>query len=134
MKMEVNFYWKNPPSEMKAILNPEIKEIVMHIGKRSGAGRYCKHCGISFCKGGTSEVHSSELPWYEYCPLCGSEGTYVCSFTWTMFKQKWLLKKYYNNKEFSIIDDYDNQYTIAEFLEEELDNVFIESQAFDVFC
>lgn len=43
-----------------------------HIGKRSAAGPYCWDCGVTLCKGGSSQVHyGSEF--YDACPKCGKK-------------------------------------------------------------
>lgn len=69
--MGTNYYWIKSTEEYKNIwpgidfnLNDEDLEndnktgdIHIHIGKRSAAGLYCKHCGVTICKGGFREVH-----------------------------------------------------------------------------
>ena len=150
--MGTNFYWKELPKELKKY-EPHIYTItddkhmnpLWHIGKRSGSGLYCIHCGITFCKNGTSRVHYNDNPyplfseeykkaqkqyWYDRCPICGGEGDYVCSFTWTFMMQKYIIETY-NNRNINnklIVNEYDEEFTVKEFLEEELNNCFIEFQ------
>ena len=109
-----------------------------HIGKRSGAGKYCMDCGTTFCIHGTSRIHYNDNPyelfsdayeqaqkyyWYDKCPICGKEGTYICTFTWTFMKQKEILNDLrWNKRKFCdeklIINEYEEEFTPKEFWEE----------------
>ena len=134
--MGTNFYWKELPKELKELMTPENKDILMHIGKRSSAGLYCKECGISLCEHGIQYVHGSSYDdeWYDKCPLCGGEGQHCCSFTWTFLKQKTILKEYIAVQEPIIVNEYYEEFTAREFFDKELSSVIIEFQAYCWFC
>lgn len=128
--MGTNFYWKSIPKEFKRYI-PHVEKLfgdvghdivlLVHIGKRSAAGLYCYDCGTTLNKYGTDHVHDCEWSeWYNRCPICGREGTPICTFRWTFMKHKWLVEKLYNEncKEKLIIDEYGNEYTPTEFRQE----------------
>ena len=137
--MGTNYYWITLPKELEdGIAN---KEILLHIGKRSAAGNYCKKCGTTFHKFGTNEIHGQYNPhptlealkgekdalieyeveynsyWYRQCPICGGYGTYICSFTWTFMKQKEIIKSLVGVEKPVIRDEYGDIYSAREFLE-----------------
>lgn len=152
--MSTNFYWKNLPKELKQYdiditydkFNP-----VWHIGKRNAAGKYCIDCGITFCMIGTSKIHYDKNPykflskewkeaekhyWYDKCPLCGKEGIVICSFTWTFMKQKEIIKNMVKNNisKKLIVNEYEEEFTPKEFLEQELYKCKVEYQSYGRFC
>lgn len=59
--MSTNFYWKTLPKEFKGKDNSEESPYI-HIGKRSGAGLYCKDCGVTLCTRGTSTECGQDSP------------------------------------------------------------------------
>lgn len=168
--MGTNFYWKKLPKELKQYeklvqtqtkdkdmyLYQELMNPLWHIGKRSGAGKYCMNCGTTFCIHGTTRIHYNDNPyelfsdayeqaqkyyWYDKCPICGKEGTYICTFTWTFMKQKEIIRKLYAEevkgrlKETKlIVNEYDEEFTPKEFWEEELKNCPVEYQSCCEFC
>ena len=127
--MGTNFYWRKIPQEFQKYQN-NVYEVVScydardsvlkHIGKRSGAGLYCYDCGTTLHRLGTDYVHSGEGDWYPKCPICGREGSPMCTFRWTFMKHKWLVQKLANEgcTEKLIIDEYGDEYTPLEFLGE----------------
>ena len=128
--MGTNFYWKRIPKEFeryKANVENYIGDcddthnVLLHIGKRSAAGLYCHDCGITLNKYGTDYVHDSMYDdWYEVCPICGREGTPICTFRWTFMKHKWLIEKLAHEgcREKCIVDEYGDSYSPIEFLSE----------------
>lgn len=128
--MGTNFYWKELPKEFKRYkANVEkyigdcddTHNVLLHIGKRSAAGLYCYECGTTLNKYGTDFVHDSMYDdWYEVCPICGREGTPICSFRWTFMKHKWMIEKLAHEgcKEKCIVDEYGDSYSPIEFLSE----------------
>lgn len=136
--MGTNFYWIKLPKELKKFEKQFKKEckdtnVLYHIGKRSASGNYCYECGTTFCIHGTSKIHYDENPyplfsdaykeaqkyyWYEKCPICGSEGKYITSFTWTFMKQKEIIQalELRNCNDVIIKDEYDTKFTAREFL------------------
>lgn len=128
--MGTNFYWKIKPNFEE---NEDYFDS-FHIGKRSGAGKYCTKCETTLCKKGKNKIHSSSFDdWYDKCPICNSDKhlTTVCSFSWESKRQKKLVEglakinRFFFNKKV-IIDEYNNEYTAKEFLENELKNVKFE--------
>ena len=148
------------PKELKQyekLINTQTQDKNMnplwHIGKRSGAGKYCMNCGTTFCIHGTTRIHYDDNPyqfltqewedaqkyyWYEKCPICGKEGTYICTFTWTFMKQKQIIEQLSLNPNTLdkklIVDEYDEEFTPKEFWEEELKNCPVEYQSCCEFC
>lgn len=63
--MGTNFYWKKvQPWFLENAKNPnvspdDVENILLHIGKRSGAGLYCPKCGCSARRHGTQYVHQN---------------------------------------------------------------------------
>lgn len=127
--------------------------MLYHIGKRSGAGLYCEECGTTFCRYGTVRIHYNDNPyplfseeykraqkdyWYEKCPICGKEGTYICTFTWTFMKQKQIIYKLLENphtiNEKLIYNEYAEEFTPYEFIYDELGNCPVEYQSCCEFC
>ena len=128
--MGTNFYWKAIPRELEKYKanvekyigavddNPD--NVLLHIGKRSAAGRYCYECGTTLNKYGTDHVHNCEWSeWYERCPICGKEGSPLCTFRWTFMKHKWLIEKLANEvcRQYLIVDENGEEYTPIEFLQ-----------------
>jgi len=79
--------------------------------------------------------------YFDKCPCCGADMNYpnkdveqVCSFTWSMFLHKKIIQKYLDSDKKMIIDEYDNEFTCQEFLEEELNNTVYEHQHAWEFC
>lgn len=126
--MGTNFYWREIPKEFKRYkANVEnyigdcdgTHNVLLHIGKRSGAGLYCRECGTTLNKHGTDHVHDCNFSeWYEVCPICGKEGTPIFSFRWTLMLQKWLIKVYaiQGITDKLIVDENGEEYTPQEFL------------------
>ncbi len=102
--MSTNYYWRTSLDRLDPITLPtgdviELAEILdrcdprIHIGKRSGAGRYCWACQQTLCPGGIAAVHQG-IPiseWPEECPVCGkrpvisktfNREAFACSFSW----------------------------------------------------
>ena len=125
-----NFYWKNIPPELEKFITSENKELILHIGKRSGAGDYCCTCGTTMCKEGDRGIHhtSDNSAWYDKCPICGQRGNYICSFTWTFMKQKHIIEKYIDSNKYLIVNEYGEEFTPRKFLEEELSNSKVQYQ------
>jgi hypothetical protein len=128
-KMGTNFYWKEIPKEFKKYI-PHVKkwfgdvghdDVLVHIGKRSAAGKYCYECGTTLKKAGTDNIHDCMYDdWYSECPICGREGTPICSFRWTMLRHKWLIEALADEgwTKKCIVDEYGDSYSHIEFLQE----------------
>ena len=129
--MGTNFYWKEIPKEFEQYkanvkrcsvygFDNNNENVLKHIGKRSGAGLYCYECGTTLNKLGTDHLHDCESEWYERCPICGREGSPLCTFCWTFMKHKWLIEKLAHEgcKEKCIVDEYGDSYSPIEFLQE----------------
>lgn len=142
--MGTNFYWKTVPEEFEQYRDTVSKNVncfderdsvLIHIGKRSAAGPYCYDCGTTLCKDGTDCIHAvgDKKDWYDVCPICGREGTNACTFRWTILKHKWLVEKLCidNVKDKLIVDEYGDEYTPLEFLQEA--NVPVEYQTCQEF-
>jgi len=136
--MGTNFYWIKKTSEDR-------DNIQDHIGKRSAAGRYCWDCGTTLCVHyGTHDVHSGNGKWSDVCPACGKPynrkthsyssamvelgfqraarekptGVSSCSsFTWTLMKHYWRLKKMRGLTRPVVEDEYGATYTADDFLD-----------------
>lgn len=130
--MGTNFYWKRIPREFEKYKSNVEKisvyggfeknneNVLKHIGKRSSAGMYCYECGTTLNKYGTDHLHDYEYSeWYEVCPICGKEGTPICSFRWTIMLHKWLIDLYVKKGRTTkmIVDEYGEEYTPQEFLQ-----------------
>lgn len=118
--MGTNFYWKEIPEELKKYKDTVYDEdILKHIGKRSGAGRYCYDCGTTLNKYGSDCVHSTEYDyWYDKCPICGKEiKSNICSFTWTFLLQKEIVLSKINSPRALIVDEYGTEYYTKDFIE-----------------
>ena len=144
--MGTNFYWKKLPIDLEPYKDTvdmtDNNNILMHIGKRSAAGLYCLDCGCTFHKYGTDHIHGEYNPhsffdkekyntelktyWYDKCPVCGKDGTNICTFRWTFLKQKEIIEDmsigeiYYEKRHEPIpkviVDEYGQEYTATEFL------------------
>ena len=136
--MGTNFYWKKPIQDKEYDWDL-YGDIQVHIGKRSAAGAYCNDCGTTLCEDGTRDVHSSKKQtsafdtrgWFNECPGCGiprSELKGCTSFTWTLMKHKWNLVELLDSDEKVVVNEYDEEFTAKEFLDE-LSSVRIEFQA-----
>lgn len=71
--MGTNFYWSVPEAKLP---NGEQMPIdrddpVVHIGKRSAAGRYCWDCDVTLQIGGKDEIHMGRAGQLDACPNCG---------------------------------------------------------------
>ena len=149
--MGTNFYWIEKQKWMEKFeKNSKIDfdddmNIFKHIGKRSAAGFYCKSCGATLCEYGTRHVHDTyitmpygekEIRFHDVCPVCNSDKNLIgaCSFTWTFMKHKRELEKLAkkNSDEKVVQDEYGEQFTAKEFLEEV--DVSIEFQDASEFC
>jgi hypothetical protein len=130
--MGTNFYWISDDKYADEY------DIHIHIGKRSAAGSYCYDCGTTLNSEGTSEIHtgSNQLSqWLDECPACntlkgaGNVKT-CCSFTWTLLKHKWEIKRLAKEEPDKkiIYNEYDEKFTAKEFLEEELKTCMVEYQ------
>lgn len=129
--MGTNFYWKSIPKEFEKYkanverhsvygFDNNNENVLKHIGKRSGAGLYCYECGTTLNKFGTDHLHDCEYSeWYERCPICGREGSSICTFRWTFMKHKWLIEKLAGEgcRQYLIVDENDEEYTPLEFLQ-----------------
>ena len=129
--MGTNFYWKRIPKEFEQYkanvkrcsvygFDNNNENVLKHIGKRSAAGLYCYECGTTLNKHGTDRVHDCEYDeWYKVCPICGEEGTPICSFRWTLMLHKWLIELYAKKGRTvnMIVDEYGGEYTPQEFLQ-----------------
>ena len=126
--MGTNFYWKALPQEFKrykANVEKYIGDcddtgnVLLHIGKWSAAGKYCYECGTTLNKHGTDHLHDCEYSeWYKRCPICGREGSPLCTFCWTFMKHKWLIEELAEDgcKRKLIVDENGEDYTPLEFL------------------
>lgn len=158
--MGTNFYWKKLPKELKQYekliktqTNDRDMNPLYHIGKRSGAGKYCMDCGTTFCIHGTTRIHYNDNPydlfsdayeqaqkyyWYDKCPICGKEGTYICTFTWTFMKQKQIIEQLSLNpttlNKKLIVDEYEEEFTPTEFLFNVIESCPVEYQSCCEFC
>ena len=123
--MGTNFYWKKLPKELEKFRTPENEEMLMHLGKRSAAGKYCRDCGTTLNRWGTQYVHRGgiqEIDWYNKCPICGGEGKNSCSFTWTFLLQKKILERLYDkSSDKLIVNEYGDEFTVREFYTGELE-------------
>jgi hypothetical protein len=79
--MGTNIYWLLDEHREENKDDPDT-----HIGKREGAGLYCRPCGVTLCREGAHMVHATESTWFEKCPACGGPGQFVGSFTFTKRK------------------------------------------------
>lgn len=152
--MGCNFYWKDVEADSN-------EDLLRHIGKRSAAGQYCWDCGITLVARDSRDVHFSSGQCFDECPNCGAtlEGdltrstaavelgfaeptevprkgiTSASSFVWTMMRHKWYLQALVamGDEEKRVIDEYGSEYTAAEFLDNALASVAIETQYAGVF-
>jgi len=160
--MSTNYYWKelpqwfydNIPKKTLKMYMDEENNILIHIGKRSMAGKYCSKCGIVQRREGTREVHSSSFSlsqiailtkeqkqkiqdsfYYKKCPCCG--GSFKdddkniilsCSFTWSMYRHKWLIIEQLENKDKIIVDEYGKELSAYDFIHNVLANTIVEEQ------
>ena len=149
--MGTNFYWIKKQKwmneyksckELPKVFDLDNDELdnynpFIHIGKRSSAGHYCTKCGITYCRGGEREIHMGGYIWDDVCPACGSNDhkTFVCSFTWTMRRHEWEIRKLIANEceEKVIQDEYGEQFTAEEFLCDALENAIVTNQHFAEF-
>lgn len=144
--MGTNFYWREVPKEFErykanvekyiGAIDDNPDNVLLHIGKRSAAGLYCRDCGITLNKHGTGYVHNCDYAdwWYKRCPICGREGVPVSSFCWTFMKHKWLIEALADEgwTKKLIVDEYGDSYSPIEFLQEI--NTPIEFQSCCEFC
>jgi hypothetical protein len=106
--MGTNFYYNGDSSVDEDSLR-------RHIGKRSGAGLFCRDCEVTFCQDGTQRLHFSQLQ-HKVCPNCGGEGTYATSFTWTLGRHLRDLQDLRGYEVPVVVDEYGDEYTAEEFL------------------
>jgi len=120
-------------------------EKMIHIGKRSAAGRYCWDCKKTLCKSGEEFIHYSNnyFNWYNECPTCGKKaigetldisaagrelgfnkskphekhGVQSCSsFSWAIRKN--IIESWFaTDNSLKIYDEYGEEYTWEEFEE-----------------
>lgn len=125
--MGTNYYW---------ISDSDLDSPVVHIGKKSAAGLYCRSCGIT-SRGHTAYIHDNRRndPTEQciidairinapVCPNCGEPWELTSSFTFTMmwhldkladvFMSDQLLNK--RDRKPVIIDEYNTPYTASDFL------------------
>ena len=98
-------------------------ESLYHIGKRSAAGHYCKKCNMPLALGGMTNLHGDGRHW-DKCPICKTKQEdlgFVCSFTWQWGKKYWK-NVFEKHPELIIVDEYDDEYTIENFLKEEIES------------
>ncbi len=143
--MGTNFYWIK--SNVKTDETVSKDNIFDHIGKRSAAGGYCWDCGTTLLINyGTHGVHrgDKDARWSDVCPSCGKStprkenrysaamvelgftqathekltGVSSCSsFTWTLMKHYWELKKMRGLNVKVVCDEYGREFTADEFLD-----------------
>jgi len=128
-------------------ININEPEYGLHLGKRSAAGYYCWDCKLTLCAGGEINVHKSLENWYTECPKCGKSKDKIkgfkntasvefgfckpndlkrigvhtcCSFTWAENPDeiKNFCKK--NLDKNIVVNEYGEEFTGKQFLEEEL--------------
>ncbi len=123
--MSTNFYWKLPVPKTYTLPTGQEIEIPVdhmdpriHIGKRSGAGEFCRNCSVTLCKDGEDAIHYGKSEWYSSCPVCHTDNdvTIVCSFTWAQDAGKIILVCKEKWNEEIIEDDNGSIYTGREFL------------------
>lgn len=107
--MSTNYYWITG-SEL-----PEDSPLV-HIGKRSLAGKYCANCGTTLCLHGITAVHDGSAVWSDVCPICGGPGERTSSFTWTMLLHRSKLEGLAYSTKPCVRDEYGVELTPAYFL------------------
>lgn len=123
--MSTNFYWRldfphtvTLPTGDQYKMRADHMDPKVHIGLRSGAGRYCWDCRQTFCIDGIAGIHASRSKWHEVCPSCGKPpGEYgACTFTWAQDPKRVrsTCEKYATSQV--IADEYDRLFTGAEFL------------------
>lgn len=140
--MSTNYYWKEIPKWFKENIRnlyTDEESPYLHIGKRSCAGRYCFHCGVTLCKRGTDLAHNHLADWHDTCPSCGKVvTTSTFDFTWTMFKHKDIINELLHSeildvkKDKLIVDEYGKEFTLQEFMSEI--NTPIQKQMFGWWC
>ena len=83
----------------------------IHIGKRCGAGLYCRKCSQTLHAGGEEAIHTDrtfEGPALISCPKCGDRVfDTTCSFTWAIKPNK-LIHIMHLDSDACITDEYDN--------------------------
>lgn len=125
-----NFYIKEVfDKPLKIPISLDIEDPLIHIGKRSHAGRYCWDCMITLCKEGSEMVHFNTSHWYAKCPQCGKDDSEMsgknrsvscCSFSWAQEPEEFRRKmaKYLYSKKWIAIDEVNKKYTFRQFMEE----------------
>lgn len=89
--MGTNYHWLtvNKPAELQLANGTTIPSSIddmdprVHIGKRSGAGRYCRSCDVPLAAN-PSRIHYGDAEVLDGCPECGVESAFcagVCSFS-----------------------------------------------------
>ena len=101
---------------------PESDEIdLIHIGKRSFAGKFCKNCNIQGFETKAkqcSSINNDTVIFYDKCPICGQPiKDTTCRFTWRDYnRDRYLLGKLKNNPDLLIVDEYGTKYSVDSFL------------------
>lgn len=154
--MSTNFYWiKNPESKESIHVHIGKRSAAglfcwkCGIGQckwsrdvHQGPGRMelgtfdtCPGCGNSFEIKATGWDHTAgvELGFAKSRNLSRTGIGTASSFTWTMLSHKWKLQSMITDDRKVIRDEYGDEYTAREFLEEELCNVAYENLLTDVF-
>ncbi len=148
--MGTNYYWRTSLDRLDPITLPtgdviELAEILdrcdprIHIGKRSGAGRYCWACRQTLCPDGDTGVHQG-IPigkWHITCPTCGKRPvisttpraagagrplstlptyTTACSFSWAQDPSK--VRDICDRNPFApiVVDEEDTEMECSDFL------------------
>ena len=131
---------------------PADTDVDWHIGKRSAAGPYCWYCDLTLCRDGNDRVHFNS-EWWPACPRCGAApraetyqdsaagvelgfakprderptGVASCaSFSWAQEPDEVRRICEERLRAPLVVDEYDRQYTGAEFQRMLRANVAIE--------
>lgn len=118
-------------------MDPEI-----HLGKRSGAGRFCWDCMVTLNMGGNSAIHMGKSDWHPACPKCNKteKDKYPtrfdkvadveketipedrptgiassCSFSWAQNPEGVLAILEQRPNDLLVIDEYEETYTGVTF-------------------
>lgn len=151
--MSTNFYWNIEGHVRREVVLPTGKTLQLtrgyddmdpdvHLGKRSGAGRFCWDCMVTLNKGGNAAIHMGRSDWHPACPKCNKteKDNYptrfdkvvdfekevvtdarpkgiapCCSFSWAQDPDGVLIILKERPNEPLVIDEYDVPYTGMEF-------------------
>lgn len=88
---------------------------VIHIGKRSAAGLYCRKCNITTCTAGEEHVHTGKGSFSKTCLECFRPvTTSICSFSWAIAPHK-LALIHRHDLDSKIFDEYGTPIRLLDF-------------------